>query len=57
MPNAVVEYATAGVPIVATDVGGTPEIVEDGRTGFLVPPRDPEAMARRVCQLLSDDQR
>jgi len=54
MPNAVVEYTAAGIATVATDVGGTREIVEDGRTGFLVPARAPEAMAERICRLLAD---
>ncbi len=54
MSNAVIEYAAAGVATVATDVGGTREVVEDGQTGFLVPARDPQAMAKRISQLLAD---
>jgi L-malate glycosyltransferase len=53
--NALVEYAAAGVPAVATDVGGTREIVLDGATGFVVPPESPETMANRVLRLLRDD--
>ena len=53
--NALLDYAVAGIATVATDVGGTPEVVEDGVTGFLVPPRSPEQMADRICQLLRDD--
>jgi glycosyltransferase involved in cell wall biosynthesis len=52
--NALLDYAVAGLATVATDVGGTPEVVEDGRTGFLVPPQSPERMADRICQLLQD---
>jgi glycosyltransferase involved in cell wall biosynthesis len=46
------EAMAACLPIVATRVGGTPEVVEDGETGLLVPPRDPEACAHAVAQLL-----
>jgi L-malate glycosyltransferase len=53
--NSLLEYAAAGAATVATDVGGTCEIVEDGQTGFLVPPQSPEAMAERISQLLADD--
>jgi glycosyltransferase involved in cell wall biosynthesis len=53
--NALLEYAAAGVATVATHVGGNAEIVQDGQTGFLVPPGEPAAMAQRICQLLSDD--
>jgi len=41
-------------PVVATSVGGLPEAVEDGRTGFVVPPRDERALADAVVQLLED---
>jgi glycosyltransferase involved in cell wall biosynthesis len=42
-------------PIVATAVGGIPEVVVDGENGFLVPPRDAEAMAGAIVRLLTDD--
>jgi glycosyltransferase involved in cell wall biosynthesis len=42
-------------PVVATAVGGIPEVVVDGETGFLVPPRDHEAMARAIVRLLEDE--
>jgi glycosyltransferase involved in cell wall biosynthesis len=51
---ALLEAAAAARPIVASAVGGIPEIVEDGRTGFLVPPRDPAALARAVVRVLTD---
>ena len=54
MPLAVLEYMAAGLPVVATDVGGLPEIVRDGETGFLVAPRDPVALAERIGHLLAD---
>ena len=41
-------------PAVATAVGGVPEVVDDVETGFLVPPREPEALAARIVQLLKD---
>lgn len=44
-------------PIVATNTGGIPEVVEDGVTGMLVPPRDSAALARVIVQLLSDSDR
>ena len=56
LPVAVLEALAAGVPVVATAVGGTPEVVEDGVCGFLVPPADPVALARRIAELLADDE-
>ncbi|MBN2580008.1 MAG: glycosyltransferase family 4 protein [Pirellulales bacterium] len=53
--NALLEYAVAGIAAVATDVGGSREVVQDGVTGFLVPPKSPERMAERICVLLRDD--
>jgi len=51
-PNVVLEAMAAGRPVVATRVGGVPEIVEDGKTGLLVPPRDPEKLAEGIMRLL-----
>jgi len=53
-PNAVLEAMAAGRAVVATDVGGTPEAVENGETGVLVPARDPAALAGALVALLSD---
>lgn len=50
------EAAACAVPVVATNVGGTPEIVIDGSTGRLVPPRDPVALAAAVVGLLGNDE-
>ena len=54
MPNAVLEAMASGLPVVATAVGGTPEVVVDGVTGLLVPPQDPGALAQAVEQFLRD---
>jgi len=54
-PNVVLEALASGLPAVATAVGGIPEQIRDGETGFLVPAADGEAMATRVEQLLRDD--
>ncbi len=57
LPNAVLEAMTMGRPVVATNVGGTPELVVDGETGYLVPIRDAEAMACRILELLRNAER
>jgi glycosyltransferase involved in cell wall biosynthesis len=54
LPFVLVEAAALGKPIVATAVDGVPEILEDGRTGLLVPPGDSEALAIAVIRLLRD---
>jgi glycosyltransferase involved in cell wall biosynthesis len=53
-PLAVLEYMDAGKPIVATRVGGIPELIVDGREGILVPRRDPEALAAALARVLLD---
>ncbi len=54
LPNALIEAKAAGCAIVATRVGGVPEIVTDGHTGLLVPSGDPEALADRIIYLLKN---
>jgi len=54
LPNALLEAMAAGCPIVATAVGGVPEIVQDGATGLLVRPGQPGQLAGSISQLLSD---
>jgi glycosyltransferase involved in cell wall biosynthesis len=56
-PNALLEAMAAGVPAVASGVGGIPEIMTSGSTGILVPPRNPEALASALEQLLKDPSR
>jgi glycosyltransferase involved in cell wall biosynthesis len=54
LSNVLLESMAAGVPIVATRVGGTPEAIVDGRTGLLVPPGDPPALSEAIARLLNE---
>ncbi|MEE8585300.1 MAG: glycosyltransferase [Acidobacteriota bacterium] len=54
--NSVMEYMAWGKPVVVTEGGGSRELVLDGENGFLVPPSDPAAMARRIELLLDDSE-
>jgi glycosyltransferase involved in cell wall biosynthesis/peptidoglycan/xylan/chitin deacetylase (PgdA/CDA1 family) len=54
MSNTLLESMSAGKPVVATAVGGNPELVEDGKTGYLVPPRDSHSMAEALLKLLAN---
>jgi len=53
MPMVLLEASATGLPIVATEVGGNGEIVIDGETGFLVPPKDPDKLAQAMLRLMS----
>jgi glycosyltransferase involved in cell wall biosynthesis len=55
LPVILLEAFAAGVPMVATAVGGIPEVLEDGRSGYLVPPGDRAALARRILDAIDDD--
>jgi len=54
MPLTLLEAMAAGVPSVATRVGGVPEVVEDGKTGLLVPPRNSDELAKGIAVVLED---
>jgi glycosyltransferase involved in cell wall biosynthesis len=57
LPVVLLEALVAAVPVVATAVGGTPEVVEDGVSGYLVPARDPAALADRIAAILASPDR
>jgi glycosyltransferase involved in cell wall biosynthesis len=54
IPNVLAEAMASGVPVISTAVSGIPEIIEDRRNGLLVAPRDPEALAKAIEELLVD---
>ncbi|WP_257313134.1 glycosyltransferase [Geothrix fuzhouensis] len=55
LPNAVMEALASGLPVVATDVGGVRELVVPGRSGWIVPPRDPAALADQMLAAMALD--
>ena len=48
------ESMSVGTPVICTNVGGMPEFVRDGATGFVIPPNDPAALRARLLQILDD---
>ncbi|MBA2571023.1 MAG: glycosyltransferase [Chloroflexi bacterium] len=54
LPTVLIEAMALGVPVISTDVTGIPELVVDGRTGLLVPQKDPAALAGAIVQVLDD---
>ena len=56
LPNAVLEYMAAGLPVVATTVGGVPEIIENEANGLLIPPENPAALSGALLRLLKDEE-
>jgi L-malate glycosyltransferase len=56
LPNAVLEYLAAGLPVVASALGGNLEVIKDGVSGLLVRSQDPHALGEALDRLLSDDQ-
>jgi len=57
LPRVVMEAMYCGLPVIATSVGGTPEVVEDGRTGILIPPKNSEALSQSIIYLLQNPQK
>jgi glycosyltransferase involved in cell wall biosynthesis len=51
-PVSAIEAMAAGVPVVGTKVGGVPDLITDGETGYLVPPRDPDLLANAILRLI-----
>ena len=56
LPVVFQESMIAGKPIVANDVDGARDVINDGKTGYLVPPRQPQKMADRIAALLNDEE-
>lgn len=55
--NAALEGMSTGLPVVVSDAGGNPEVVDDGRTGLVVPKGDPDALAAAIVRICSDPDR
>ena len=56
LPMALLEAQAAQIPVVATRVGAIPDVLENGVTGMLIPPKDPQAIAEAIIMILSDKQ-
>ncbi|MBI4387758.1 MAG: glycosyltransferase, partial [Candidatus Omnitrophica bacterium] len=55
--NVILEAMAAGKPVVATDVGGNRELIVDGETGFLIPPKNPMVLANMVLEILENPEK
>lgn len=56
LPTTLLEAMSCGIPSIATDVEGSSELIKDGETGLLVPPRNPERLAEAILRLLDDEE-
>ncbi len=56
LPYAVLEAGQAGLPVIATNIGGIPDIIEHEKTGLLVPPKDPQALRTAIQRLMNNPQ-
>ena len=54
LPYTILEAMAAGVPVIATRVGGIPDLIEDGVNGIIVPPKDPNVLADAMTSLLNN---
>ena len=54
LPGSLMEAMATGIPVVATEVGGIPDLVRHGETGLLVPPENPEMLTNALCKMLED---
>jgi glycosyltransferase involved in cell wall biosynthesis len=57
LPNAILEAMAAGVPVVASNIPGTNELIQDGLTGYLVPAGDARPLAEKIARLADDPTR
>ena len=57
LPNVVLEACAAGVPVVATAVGGTPEVIDDGVSGYLIPPGSVDQLIASVDEAFENEER
>lgn len=56
LSNSIMEYMASGLPVVATKTGGNPELIEDGKTGFMVRPGDSEALAAALIYCIQQNE-